>query len=191
MTDTKSFKTITEMVQELGSITRTSKERFGRLSPAQVNWKPGPDRWSVGQCFDHLITTNKSYFPIFECVAQGEKRNTLWESMPILPGLFGGLLIRSLDPASTRKLKAPAAFAPASSDIDGEIIQKFTAQQEHLSMSLKGLEGADLDAIKMTSPALKLITYSLRDACTIIVVHEQRHLQQATNVLAVPEFPHT
>jgi DinB superfamily len=191
MAKTRNFKTITEMVQEMGSITRTTEERFGHLSSAQVNWKPGPDRWSVGQCFDHLITTNKSYFPIFERVVKGEKRNTLWESMPILPGLFGGLLIRSLDPASTRKLKAPSAFAPASSEVDGEIIQKFSAQQERLSTALQGLEGADLDAVKITSPALKLITYSLRDACTIIVVHEQRHLQQATNVLALPEFPQT
>jgi hypothetical protein len=54
---------------------------------------------------------------------------------------------------------------------------------------MTGLEGRDLDAVKITSPALKIITYSLRDACTIIVVHEQRHFQQAQRVLAIPEFP--
>jgi len=181
--------TIPELVQEVGSISRSARERFGRLSPAQLNWKPGADRWSIGQCLDHLLTANEPYFSIFERVAKGEKKNTLWESMPLFPGLFGGLLIKSLDPSSARKLKAPKAFEPASSDIDGRIVEKFSAQQERLSKAFRALEGKNLDVIKITSPALKLITYSLRDACTIIVVHEQRHLQQATNVLAAPEFP--
>ena len=24
------------------------------LTPAQFNWRPAPDKWSVGECFDHL-----------------------------------------------------------------------------------------------------------------------------------------
>ena len=182
-------RTIPEVVQELASITQSAKERFGSLSSAQLNWKPGVDRWSIGQCFDHLMTAHEPYLPVFERVAHGDKKNTLWESMPFLPGVFGGLLIKSLDPASTRKLKAPKVFAPATSNIDGQIIETFSAHQERLSKAVEALERTNVDAIKMTSPALKVITYSLRDACTIIVVHEQRHLQQATNVLGSPGFP--
>jgi len=189
MSGRKTKRNLNELVDELDAITSLSKDRFAHLSSAQLNWKPGLDRWSIGQCFDHLMTANEPYFPIFERIAKGEKKNSLWESMPFVPGLFGGLLVKSLDPSSTRKLKAPKPFMPLASDLDDRIIERFAAQQEDLSEAMAALEGRDLDAIKVTSPALKLITYSLRDACTIIVVHEQRHLQQAERVLRSAQFP--
>ena len=184
----KRFNNIAELVAGLNSVTADTQNTFAGLNAKQLNWKPGPERWGVAQCFDHLLTANQSYFAIFEQVTRG-KKNTLWESMPLLPGFFGGMLIKSLDPATTRKMKAPKAFQPQESDIDGQIIERFVAQQNRLAVSMSGLEGHDLDAVKVTSPALKIITYSLRDACAIIVVHEQRHFQQAQRVLAMPEFP--
>jgi hypothetical protein len=48
--------------------------------------------------------------------------------MPLLPGL-GKLLIKSLDPATTRKLKAPKKFQPAQSDIRASVIDDFVEQQ--------------------------------------------------------------
>jgi len=182
-------KNLTELITELNAVTQETKQNFASLTAKQLNWKPGTEQWSIAQCFDHLMTANESYFPIFERIATGQKQNTFWENMPLFPGLFGGLLIKSLDPASKRKLKAPKTFAPSESEIDGRIIERFTAQQTNLAQAMTALDGRDLDAIKLTSPALKIITYSLRDACTIIVVHEQRHLQQAEGVLSRPEFP--
>lgn len=34
---------------------------FGGLSARQVNWKPSEAEWSVGQCFDHLVISNRAY----------------------------------------------------------------------------------------------------------------------------------
>jgi hypothetical protein len=34
-----------------------------------------------------------------------------------------------------------------------------------------------------------VITYSLLDACRVIVAHEQRHMLQARRVTQLPEFP--
>jgi hypothetical protein len=47
----------------------------------------------------------------------------------------------------------------------------------------------DLDAIVITSPVLRFVTYGLMDACRIIVVHEQNHLVQATRVTESQGFP--
>jgi len=32
-----------------------------RLGPHQLNWKPAPDVWSVGQCLEHLCVANEVY----------------------------------------------------------------------------------------------------------------------------------
>src|ERR1041385_2867384 len=92
------------LITAAGSVAHEAKDTFGRLTPAQLNWKPSAERWSVAQCFDHLLSSNKGYFPIIDSVLAGQKQ-TFWQSMPVLPGVMGRLLIKSLDPVKGRKLK--------------------------------------------------------------------------------------
>src|SRR5215216_3418295 len=104
------------LIAAVNLVASEAKSTFGHLTASQLNWKPSAERWSVAQCFEHLLTSNKGYLPIVEGVLARKKR-TFWERMPVIPGLAGGLLIKSLDPATTRKLKAPKSFQPAQSDI--------------------------------------------------------------------------
>ena len=118
-----------ELKESLFTIKNDTRGEFGRLSAEQLNWKPAPERWSVAQCFDHLVTSNASYFPVFDSVINGRKKSRAIELIPLLPNLWGKLLIKSLDPKATRRLKAPGRFQPSSSDISGSIIEDFVEQQ--------------------------------------------------------------
>lgn len=176
------------MITEANKIAAETKSTFGRLSPSQLNWKPSAERWSVAQCFDHLLSSNNGYFPPIEGVLAGTKP-TFWQRLPILPGLAGKLLIKSLDPKSSRKIKAPAKFQPAQSDISASVIDDFVNQQARIVEKMKATEHLDLEKIVITSPVAAAITYSLMDAYRIIVVHEQRHFEQAKRVTEERSFP--
>lgn len=180
-----------KLIQDVRTIANDVRSSFAQLSAEQLNWKPSADRWSIAQCLDHLITTNKGYLPIIESVRRGTKKTTFWERLPVLPGLAGKLLIKSLDPASVRKIKAPKKFEPAQSAISASIIDDFVAQQDQVIEGMNSTSHLDLEKIVITSPAVPtpIVTYSLMDAYRIIVVHEQRHLQQAKRVAAEPAFP--
>ena len=177
------------LTNEIGAVSTDARNEFGALTVQQLNWKPGADRWSVAQCFDHLITTNVAYFPVFDSIAKGEKQSRLLEQLPLFPRLWGKLLIKSLDPKTTRKLKAPKTFQPATSDLPGSIIDDFVKHQGQLTVLMKATSDMDVDRIVMTSPAAKLITYSVMDAFRIVVVHEKRHFQQAKRVTEEVGFP--
>ena len=177
------------LIENARTIAVDARSSFGQMSAAQLNWKPAAERWSVGQCFDHLINSNKGYLPIIDSVRKGTKKTTFWERLPMLPGLAGKLLIKSLDPASARKLKAPKNFKPAQSDISARIVDDFLAQQNEVIEGMKATGHLDLNRIIITSPAASFVAYSLLDAYRIIVVHEQRHLQQAKRVAAETAFP--
>jgi hypothetical protein len=166
-----------------------AKRRFGRLSAEQVNWKPGEDEWSIGQCFDHLVISNRPFVPIFEEILAGRRRRRAWERVPWLPRLFGRLLIRTLRPDSGRKAQARPAFQPSRSHIDPAIVATFLEQDDRLRRLMARGRGLDLEGIVITSPVSPLITYSLLDACRIIVVHEHGHLLQAKRVMESPGFP--
>ncbi|HEY0323963.1 MAG TPA: DinB family protein [Pyrinomonadaceae bacterium] len=177
------------LIIEAEKISVEASAAFGQLSPAQLNWKRSADEWSIGQCFDHLITTNRTDFPILERIAAGEQKTTLWQRVPLLPSFFGRLLIRTCSPESARKLKAPKVFRPASSDIDGQIISRFARHQDELMRLMTATEGLELDKIIITSAVSSLITYSLLDGYRIIITHERRHFLQAERVMAAEEFP--
>jgi hypothetical protein len=176
------------LIAQLNDIANDARSTFGQLSPSQLNWKPSAERWSVAQCFDHLLTSNKGYFPIIDSVLAGEKR-TLWQRVPLLPAFWGGLLVKSMDPSSTRKVKAPKKFQPVQSDIIGSVIDDFVDQQRKIAEKMKTTEHLDLEKIIISSPAASPITYSLMDAYRLIVVHDQRHFQQAKRVTEESSFP--
>src|SRR5262245_32112823 len=123
---------VESLVSQADAIAQDAEKVFGNLSKEQLNWKPGAERWSVAQCFDHLITTGSGYLPIIDSVLNGQKQSTIWQKLPFFPGIWGKLLIKSLDPKQTRKMKAPKRFQPAESDVSGSIIHDFAAQQRQL-----------------------------------------------------------
>ena len=177
------------LLTEMTTIADNAQLTFGNLTAQQLNWKPSTEVWSIGQCFDHLITANKAYIPIIEQVLLGKKQSTFWEKTPLLPNLFGKLLIKYLSPQSIRKMKAPQVFKPSSSSIDEDIISRFIEHQKQMMLLMKRTEGFNLSQIKITSPALRFVTYSMIDGYEIIVVHEKRHVQQAERVLGAEGFP--
>jgi len=191
MKDVYTALSLAEILAEAEAISKNAQLTFGHLIAEQINWKPNAESWSVGQCFDHLITSTVSYFPQFDQIIEGKKGATLWQSMPFLPGFFGRLLINTLNPDSKRKHKAPQAFQPTSSEVDPQIISKFAANQNDLIAKIKATakDVRDPEKVIITSPALKIVTYSLIDAYRIIVVHELRHFKQAQRVMESPGFP--
>jgi hypothetical protein len=177
------------LVEELSVVSAEAREVFGRLTRAQLNWKPSAESWSVGQCFDHLIQTNRCFFPEMERVAAGTFKSSLWARVSPFSGLIGRLIIGSLDPVKGRKTKAARVFLPASSDVDADVMERFASHQEELARRMRATAGVDLRRTMVTSPVTAVATYSLLDAYRIIVGHERKHFEQARRVSEMEGFP--
>ena len=177
------------LVEQLGEVAGEARREFGRLSAAQVNWKPGPGRWSVGQCFEHLIKTNGGFVTVLERIARGEHRPGAWERWSPLSGFFGRMIERSLSREGGRKYKAPAKLVPAASGVEPEIVERFAAHQRELAEQMRRVAHVNLKKTVVTSPVSGFVTYSLLDAFRIVLAHERRHLRQARRVTETPGFP--
>jgi hypothetical protein len=182
---------LSELVGQLEAITADAREVFGGLDERQVNWKPSAESWSVGQCFDHLVKTNASFFAALERIARGERKESLLERWSPLSGFFGRLLLRSLEPGSGRKFKAPTKLRPESSDVDAGIVNAFAEQQARLTELMRATARLDLRKTVVTSPVASFVTYNLLDAYRIVVTHERRHFEQARRVTEADGFPKT
>jgi hypothetical protein len=46
----------------LDEVARQTQSTFGGLNAGQLNWRPDATRWSVAQCFEHLLLANRLMF---------------------------------------------------------------------------------------------------------------------------------
>ncbi|MBX7223170.1 MAG: DinB family protein [Blastocatellia bacterium] len=190
MAGDSELQSVKELIRAGEALTQEAQASFGQLNPAQLNWKPNPEQWSIGQCFDHLITTNGTYFPVVEALLAGTRTLNIWERLGVFSKAMGNWLLNALkeDPAK-KKFAAPPAFRPTSSRLEGNILERFAQHQKCLLELMKRTEPFDLEQTIISSPALKPMTYSLMDAYRIIITHERRHLRQALRVMESPDFP--
>ena len=182
----------TYLVDVLSTLDRVAGEYEKEISPlnsTQLNWKPNPKSWSVGQCVDHVITTNNLYFTIFEKLLSGKKEFNFWEKVPFLPGFFGKFLINVTKPQIDKKNKTLPVFEPSKSEIPDDILASFSENHKQLIEWIKKSDQVDHFKTIVTSPASKLITYNLHDVCIILSGHGERHLNQARNIMKMERFP--
>jgi hypothetical protein len=165
------------------------EEKFSLLNQNQINWRPEPSRWSIGQCLDHLIVSNTTYFPAFEKLISHSYRLSFFQKLNPFKKLAGPIMAGSLGPNLKRKLTAPKIFEPSSGSIPADIVQNFLKHQQILKNYFRQLLNLDTKNLIMASPVTPFITYTLHDAMQILVVHEQRHILQAENVLNHSNFP--
>ena len=181
---------LAEVETELHAIASDAHAVFGGLDERQLNWRPDAARWSVAQCFDHLLSANRGMLQALGAATDPAASRTVWQRLPVLPGIFGRMLIKSQAPEAKRKFTAPRAAAPASSAIDPGIIERFVAQQREAAGRVRALDERDAARLVMVSPFVSFITYSVLDGCRLIVTHERRHFEQARRVTREPGFPH-
>lgn len=185
LTITDSIK-IAYWLDQLDEATQQFVSNFGKLTPKELNWKPTPTAWSVGQCIDHIIKTNDAYFPAIRAMLTGSYQPTFVQKIPFLPDVFGNVLLKSIE-KTDKKLKTVEVFEPTSSNISSDIIKNFKLHQDQLKTLIENTQHLNHDGLILSSPANKYITYSLSTALDIIIAHEFRHLKQAKAVLGLED----
>ncbi len=180
---------LADVEAELSAIARDTQAVFGHLDERQLNWRPDSTSWSVAQCFDHLLNANREMFLAVDAAVEHGSPQTVWQRLPVLPRVFGWMMIRSQMPESTQKFTAPRRARPASSAIGPRITERFVAHQHEAVGRVRSLAGRDVARIMMVSPFVSFISYSVLDGCRLIVTHERRHFAQARRVTQTPGFP--
>ena len=179
---------IKQVVADMKQVADETQAIFGGLSSEQLNWKPAANSWSVGQCFEHIIKTNEMFYPEFEKLASGTRKNSFIENYSPLSGFFGRFLIKSVSEDS-KKSKVPSKTVVPPSDVSPDIVDRFAIHIDEVNRRVESCSAADRQKTVVTSPFLAFATYSLDDAFTAMVEHTRRHFRQAKRVTEAEGFP--
>jgi hypothetical protein len=178
----------TEVQSALRDVARDAHATFGDLDVSRLNWRPTATQWSVAQCFEHLVTANALMLKAANDALE-HSPTSVWQRVPVWPRLVGRARIRSQAPETTRKFTAPAKARPTTSDLPGDIIQRFVDQHRRAVDWMRTVDGREIERRIMLSPFIRIVTYSVLDGCRLLVAHDRRHFEQARRVLDSPEFP--
>jgi len=146
---------------------------------------PDSDTWSVAQIFDHVNTAGWLLLNSMEQAIPEAHENGPYGEPPFRYGFVSRWFVRSMDPSSGWTFTAPSVFEPETAETlyAGEAVEEFRALQDQFAHCVVDADGLDLRRLRVSSPAVPLLRISVGAWFEATVAHQQRHLEQARDVI--------
>lgn len=173
------------LIGELTASDARARAVADTLSIGQLNWKPSPAEWSIGQCLEHLAISTELYVPPIAEALAGQPNGAADE---ITPGAPSRWFIRTFIAPSPTKARAPGKIAPGSA-VDARILARYLAAHQSARELVARAVGYDVNRIRFKNPFVPLLRFTVGTGLEIISKHAMRHLLQAERVRARPGFP--
>lgn len=85
-------------INQIDAITKDFNQSFGMLTMEQLNWKPNPNTWSIGQNLDHLIVINGTYHPIIKAIRAGTYKLPYISKLDFMVSFLGRTVLKAVQP---------------------------------------------------------------------------------------------
>lgn len=167
-------------VRYLESTKKGVLEATKGLSPAQWNFKPAPDRWSIAECMEHIAS------------AEDYIRGMVVEKVMVAPAVPGRDVVKIDEaiianvPDRTNKVQAPEPLKPTNrfgspqAAIDHFVESR--AKTEDFVRTTAGLRDHAADSPVGTK-------WDAYEFVLLIAAHSERHTKQINEVKVDPNFP--
>ena len=150
------------------------------LSEAQFSFKPGPDRWSIAECLEHIaIVENAVLSGVRVRLEKGPAPAADRDVKQI------DAMILTTVPDRSTKVKAPAQLVPTGNSAPAANLEHFLASRQQTVNWLKS--DSNLRGHSVDHPVLGPL-----DGYEWILAaagHSERHTKQILEVKADPNFP--
>ncbi len=185
-----------DLISELKSITDRNllalKKHFKHLNNSQLSWKPNELNWSVSEIFAHLNEYARFYNKHFLFKIDKTKfrpGKEVFISSPLGRSAWKSMKLGNLNNVK-RKFRAKRDYDPKFTKlVSGDDVEKFTENQDIMLDILERSNEINIRKAKIPISISKLIRLKFGDALMFVIYHNERHVQQALNLLKHPNFP--
>jgi hypothetical protein len=174
------------LISEL-EIADSRAERLARtLSREQINWRPAPGVWSIGQCLEHLRIGNEIYLPAISSSLEGREQSPVQDV--ILSAISRWFIHNYIGPSIGTRAKAPRKIRPASA-LETSVLDAFLHTNQTARALISRASAYDVNRIRFKNPFVPLLRFTVGTGLEIVSQHECRHLLQAERVRESAGFP--
>jgi hypothetical protein len=160
--------------------------------PANVLLKrPVSNAWNALECIEHLNRYGDFYLPE---ISKRISNSPFAPATTFTAGMLGNYFVKSMQPKEgMKKMKTFRKMNPMHVGLDKACIEKFIGQQHEMLALLNRARRVDLNRTKTSISITKLVTLKLGDTFRFVIMHNQRHMEQAlaTVPAATPIGKHT
>ena len=180
---------IDELRKQFEQISIDADTLVTPLGPEQFVWKPGPNRWSIAECLEHMNATARFYLPAIDEGIADAIRNGAYAEGPFKYNLIGRISSRVMEPPARFRMRAAIDKIPGPQRPKRETLAGFRAYQVQYVDRLRQANGLDLSRSCVRSPLASWIRIPLGSAFASMAAHERRHLWQARKIMEWTGFP--
>lgn len=168
---------IEQSINDIQDILNTINSNLIGLPNETYNWKANAESWSILECFEHLNIYNRYYNAALKNAIQKAKNSSPKDNYK--SGWFGQMSINMMKPDNKKKQKTLAKFNPANSTLDTSVFDEFIQHQQDLLKMLENAKAINISKNLVPVEFFKLMKMKIGDTFRFVIVHQQRHLQQA------------
>lgn len=161
----------------------TAQTEFEPLDLALLNHQPTPTGWSILECLEHLNRYSRYYNPQL-ALALTKAHPASAAEAEVGYSWLGRKSVDMMRPGNAKKQTTLKHMNPHGSRLGQAVLTEFLAHQNELLALLDRAQGADLNRKSVPVEFFKLLKLRLGEALEFVVVHQQRHVQQALRVKA-------
>lgn len=169
---------LTQLDHAIRQLLLTVQTELAPLSLSELNQQPAPNAWSILECLEHLNRYSRYYnSALAKALTYGGTPKA-----EVHYSWLGRKFIAMMAPGNTKKAKTLKRMNPSGSQLGREVLTEFQQQQQHLLELLAEAQHTDLDRKTVPVEFFKLLKMRIGETFEFVLVHEQRHVQQALGV---------
>jgi len=176
------------LIEQLDAIVLDARAVLDGLTTEQVNWQPDAQRWSIGQCLDHVARTVRLYPEAIERMIDDARRRAGSER-PFREGWVSRWAVSAMEPPPKLRIRTMRRVEPADRLDAGALRAEFEAALRRLRELMAAADGESLRHARMRSPFARVLKFTLGQTFAINLAHARRHLWQARQVCQHANFP--
>jgi uncharacterized damage-inducible protein DinB len=181
----KATDFLAHLAADVRRLQQTTEHEFMPLELALLNHKPTPTGWSILECLEHLNRYSRYYLPqLAKAISRATSATGAPDAEPVGYSWLGRKFVDMMQPTNQRRHTTLKHMNPHGSQLGRDGLVEFLQHQTQLLDFLAQAQQADLNRRAVPVEFFKLLKMRLGEALEFIVVHEQRHIQQAQRVKA-------
>jgi hypothetical protein len=188
--DTNDF--FDQLTNQVLALRVASHQRLRPLNSDQLNRRPGYDKWSVGQCLEHLNILSGYYLPLVKASLTAAKARGSSARQSVSSGWLGRRFTSAArqDADSEEVFRVPKQYAPTGVRLTGTVVEAFNRQLDELLRLLLLARQVDAGAVRVPNPLHPWLKLRLTDVLEALVANYKRYVQQAEQARATNATKH-
>jgi hypothetical protein len=174
------MNTLKQLIQITQSLQEAVATELASMDLQDLNFKTSSDSWSILECLEHLNRYSRYYNPELAKAIEGNSGHT--ELQGITYSWLGKKSLEMVRPQNMKKHKTVKHMNPVNSDLGRATIKEFLQHQAGLLHLLQRAGNANLHKKAVPVEFFRLMKLRIGEALEFVVLHEERHVQQALRV---------